>query len=403
MSSKPTIIIYRDELLGISETFIRAQAQSLSRYNPYFVGLRPLPGLDLPQDRTHVVTNLSTAGRIQRARFKYFGPNNSLLRHLEKLEPRLVHAHFGPDACNALPIAETLGIPLVVSLHGYDITRCDTDQSQLYLRRRAHLQEKAARFLCVSNFIRERALAKGFPAQKTFVHYTGVDTRFFQPKNNVLRLPVVLFVGRLVPEKGCSHLIQAMQMVQRHRGEAKLVMIGDGPLRAELEREAAARLTQYEFLGAKSSDVVRDWMNWANVFCAPSVMEGFGMVCAEAQAMGLPVVGFETGGVPEAVAKGESGLLVPCGDVQQLADSLIHVLSHAPLRERMGWAGQYRVATFFDIYKQTRALEETYDRVLGEARDCKASDSCFDQHEPFNGSSPPAATQIRTSGADNRI
>ncbi len=383
MDSKPTVIVYRDELLGVSETFIRAQAESLTRFTPYFVGLRPGPGLSLPEDRTHLVTNLTPVERLQCARFKYFGPNSSLVRRLESLHPRLIHAHFGPDASNALALADALRIPTVVSLHGHDIAWSDAYHSQLYLRRRSQLQDKAACFLCVSNFIREHALAKGFPATRTLVHYTGIDTKFFQPKVDVSRLPVVLFVGRLVPEKGCGHLIQAMQLVQEKLPEAKLIIIGNGPLRRDLEHEAAVRLTQYEFLGPKSVEIVRDWMNWARVFCAPSTTEGFGTVFTEAQAMGLPVVGFETGGVPEAVANGETGFLVPNGDIRQLADRLIQVLLDPNLRARMGRAGQFRVATRFDINKQTLALEEIYEHVITEWELSKSAAPATVQNELF--------------------
>jgi len=277
----------------------------------------------------------------------------------------LIHAHFGPDGCNAMGLAEALNIPLIVSLHGYDVTRRDDHQSELYLHRRLALMGKAARFLCVSKFIREQALAKGFPASKTEVHYTGIDTDFFRPDPRIPRDPVVLFVGRLVEEKGCSHLLKAMAYVQRFV-PARVVIIGDGPLRESLEKQAGETLKNCQFLGAQSSEIVRDWMNRAKVFCTPSVIEGFGMVFAEAQAMGLPIAGFETGGVPEAVENGETGFLVGNGDWRDLASKLVLLLKFPSLWGEFSEAAQQRVVRLFDIHEQKFALERIYQSVLAD-------------------------------------
>lgn len=363
MSSNSTIIVYRDELLGISETFIRAQAESLNHYRPYFVGLRRRAGLSLPEKRVHVISRPGGWGRLQRARFKLLGPGLSLRRRLANEQPVLIHAHFGPDGCNAMGLADALNIPLIVSLHGYDVTRKDSHQERLYLRRRPQLFNRAARFLCVSNFIREQALAIGFPAHRTVVHYTGIDTDFFSPDPSVRREPVMLFVGRLVPEKGCTYLLQAMAYVQR-LVPARVIIIGDGPLRASLEQQAAATLKNCQFLGAQHIEIVRDWMNRARVFCTPSIIEGFGMVFAEAQAMGLPVAGFEAGGVPEAVADGETGFLVTNGDWRALATKLVLLLMFPSLWEQFSEAARQRVRRLFDIQKQKSALENIYQSVL---------------------------------------
>jgi len=364
MSCKPTIIVYRDELLRVSETFIRAQAESLGRFRPYFVGLRHRAGLSLPEKRVHIISGPGLVGKFQRARFKLLGPSLTLQRSLARKQPVLIHAHFGPDACNAMALADALNVPLIVSLHGYDITRSDDRHSRLYLRRRDRLMNKAARFICVSNFIREQALAKGFPESKTIVHYTGIDTEFFRPNPLTPRSPVVLFVGRLVQEKGCAYLIQAMGRVQKFVPEARLVIIGDGPLREGLRQQAAGAVKNCHFLGAQSAEIVRDWMNRSTVFCTPSVTEGFGMVFAEAQAMGLPIVGFESGGVPEAVANGETGFLVTNRDWQELASKLVLLLKVPELWARFSRTGQLRVRRLFDIHKQAVALEEIYESVM---------------------------------------
>jgi glycosyltransferase involved in cell wall biosynthesis len=398
MSSKRTIIVYRDELLGASETFIRAQAESLSRFRPYFVGLRRRAGLSLPEDQVHIISGPGMSGKFQRARFKLLGPSSRLLRMLQKMQPALIHAHFGPDAANAMSLAEALKIPLVVTFHGYDATIADTYLPKLYLRRRDLLKARGARFLCVSEFIRKQVLERGFPAEKLQVHYTGIDTEYFCPNPGVTRSPIVLFVGRLVAKKGCEHAIRAMSIVQGVVPEAKLVVIGDGPLRHRLQTQAHINLRNFEFLGVQGPEAVRQWMNRASVFCTPSIIaesgdaEGFGMVFAEAQAMCLPVVSFATGGIPEAVAHGETGFLVRERDEEGLAASLLVLLLNAQLRTRFSRAGQIRVRGLFDIRKQAVALEEIYENVLVGWNRATVSERASRPQELFPGrgeSKPP--------------
>jgi colanic acid/amylovoran biosynthesis glycosyltransferase len=370
MNSIRTVIVYRDTLLAHSETFIRAQAESLHCFRPLYVGLRRRVGLRLPESRVCILCGSGILGKLQRARFKLLGSSVAQQRALARETPALIHAHFGPDACDVIPLARALDIPLVVSFHGYDITASDDYLPRLYVRRRDLLKASGARFICISEFIRNKVVARGFPVEKTVVHYTGIDTDFFRANPNVRRCPTVLFVGRLAPEKGCEYLIRAMTPVQAVVPGAKLVLIGDGPLRKDLEQQAAALLHSFKFLGVQSPAVVREWMNLSTVFCCPSVAsatrdgEGFGMVFAEAQAMGLPVVACATGGIPEAVAHEQTGLLVPQRDWETLATKLLLLLQNRELWERFSEAGRARVEERFDIRTQAAVLESIYDSVL---------------------------------------
>ena len=168
MDNRKLVIICRDELLGTSETFIRAQAESLDRYQAFYLGLRHIPGLSIPTERSHIITSNGLIGRLRRAWFKMFGPSKALVEALKELDPALIHAHFGPDACNAIPLARALQIPLIVTFHGYDVTVSNDQMPPLYVRRQNQLKKAGARFLCVSEFIRRRVIGKGFPAHKTY-------------------------------------------------------------------------------------------------------------------------------------------------------------------------------------------------------------------------------------------
>ena len=162
-----------------------------------------------------------------------------------------------------------------------------------------------------------------------------------------------------------------MAEVQSRLAEAELVIIGDGPLKAELQQLAREKLRRYRFLGIQPPEVVRHWMNRAKAFSTPSVkarsgwMEAFGMVFAEAQAMCLPVVSFNSGGIPEVVADGETGFLAPERNVEALAHDLRLILEDPQLFVHMGEAGRRRVCEKFDLRRQTQRLEQLYMQVLG--------------------------------------
>lgn len=374
--SLPAILIYRSDLLSLSETFVLTQSEAMKQFIPYFVGRSRVDGLKLPEDKCHIIDEDGAFGSAKKNVYRLFGLAPGLIRKLSRLSPVLMHAHFGVDSVSALYLARRLSIPMVVTFHGYDATmkeeyaRKFSFDYRRYLRWRPTVQREAAFFIAVSEFIRGRLIEQGFPPEKIAVHYVGVDTEVFAPDLSVRRTPVVLFVGRLVDSKGCSYLIQAMERVQREVPNAQLVVIGNGPLRRDVEQKASGCLKHVMFLGAQSQTEVRYWMNRATVFSVPSfttplgTSEGFGLVFAEAQAMGLPVASFATGGIPEAVAHGVTGLLARERDVQGLADNISRLLRNHDLWHQFSTAARKRAQELFDLHEQTTKLEEMYRRLL---------------------------------------
>jgi colanic acid/amylovoran biosynthesis glycosyltransferase len=372
-----SVIIYRDGLLPLSETFIRSQVRSMTRFTGVYAGCRRIPGLDLSGNPA-VILRGKRFGRVRETIFKEFGRANNFVKELKQYEPSLLHAHFGPDGAVALPLAQSLKIPVVVTFHGFDANLTnealrETHWGKRYLRRRDALKRDGAQFIAVSDFIARRLISQGFPADKVHVHYIGVDTDQFRCRTDRKREDIVLFVGRLVEKKGCEHLVRAMANVQRSVPDCGLIIIGDGPLRGELESLAASQLQEFRFLGAQPEDVVRDWMAKAAVFCGPSVVaksgdaEGFGIVFIEAQASGLPVVSFASGGIPEAVAHGVTGYLAPEKDVGALSNYLVELLKDDATRLKFSSAGRERVKNGFDLKVQTAKLEQIYEHTLAGA------------------------------------
>jgi colanic acid/amylovoran biosynthesis glycosyltransferase len=378
---KEVVLIYAEPLLGRSMTFIRTQAEALTRFSPYYIAPHyQRDGLALPEERVVVMRRgESVISRLTEVPFKLLGVAPVYTRRLRKLRPVLLHAHFGPTGLRALPLARKLNIPLVVTFQGYDATmydkfllRSEHYSARVYVRRRKVLNTGATLLIGVSNFIRDEMIRQGFSPDKIVVHYLGVDTQLFCPDRRVKRERFVLFTGRFDEKKGCEYLIRAMGKVQSQVPSAELVLIGDGPLRQHLEQLARQNLTNYRFLGFQPPAVVRHWMNRAQIFAAPSIRtesgdaEGYPNVFAEAQSMGLPVVSFSSDGVREAVVHGETGLLAPARDVEALSKHLHRLHSDPALSAMMGEAARSRVCTHFNLRIQTKKLEGLYMRVIGK-------------------------------------
>jgi glycosyltransferase involved in cell wall biosynthesis len=365
------IVIFNNLLLEKSQTFVKWQSESLKTFLPHYVGLRRVEGLSLNSDNVITLNSGGLLGWFHEILLKAFGISPYLLKKLKNINPSLIHAHFGGNGAMILSLSKQLRVPLVVTFHGFDITNNDnffknSFSGRLYLRKRDELKRDAKLFIAVSEFIKERLLDSGFPNEKIKVHYIGVDTKYFQPEFNITREKIVLFTGRLVEKKGCEYLVKAMAKVQSSYPELKLIIIGDGPLRDSLEELAQGCLKNYTFLGHQAPEIVKDWMQRALVFCVPSITarsgdsEAFGMVFAEAQAMGLPVVSCSSGGIPEVVLHGSTGFLARERDYDELATYITCLVEDQNLWKSFSIAGRKLVEEKFNLDEQTSKLESIY-------------------------------------------
>lgn len=365
---RPAVAIFRSPLFNLSETFVQAHAAGLQRYRPVVVGLED-KGHAWPELEDRLV--LASRGEALALRL---GRGGALAARLSGEAPALVHAHFATDGLLALPLARALGVPLATTLHGYDVSRSPAAMLRSgrlswmgYALRRRRLMQQGALFLAVSEAVRQRALAQGFPAARTATHYLGADLARFRPDPAAVEPGLVLHVGRLVEKKGTAVAIEAMASLP----EARLVVIGDGPERAKLARKAPEMVT---FLGALPPDEVARWMQRAWVMAAPSVTardgdsEGLPTVVVEAAASGMPIVGADHSGIPEAVIDGKTGFVVPEREAAALAARLRDILGSAELRHRLGAGARALAERRFDGRRQSERLETLYDGLLRQTR-----------------------------------
>jgi colanic acid/amylovoran biosynthesis glycosyltransferase len=376
-----SVVIFREQLLPISETFIAAQAAALKDYTPVFVGLvATARGLPLDGQQALLKNSSSTLAKCRAEAYRRYPYAPRFHSSVKRFRPELIHAHFSIDGTSAIGLQDYLNVPSIVTLHGYDVTtRADEWKREMggrrYLARLPELFHRTSRFLCVSNAIKQCAISAGFPEAKLVVHYTGVDCgRFTALEPNQRDRSLIVFVGRLAEKKGCEYAIRALAGIRSESRSARLVVIGDGPLRGSLEELAVSLGIQCQFLGAQSAERVRHYVGRARALLNPSVTaqngdsEGFGMVFAEAQAMGTPVVSSLSGGIPEAVCDGKTGLLAPERDVTALATHLHRFLTDDAFWQTCSIRAAAWVRERFDLHKQTRLLENIYEEVVMEAK-----------------------------------
>ncbi len=381
------VLVCRAGLLPYSETFIREQLLAYSRWKPVLVGTHrvepglPVDGLDLRL--LHNATPTLPSRLYKRVlRELHVAPPGAAQR-LRGEKAALVHVHFGTDAVDYWPLLEKLGLPVVVTLHGFDINvhKHEWRRSRTSLANRRYpdrlvalSKQRGVHFVAVSEAIRQRAIDYGIAPESITVRYIGVDrTRFAFSGTAVAARPKrILYVGRLVEKKGGELLIRAFADVRKRVPDAELVIAGDGPLESRF-REVASQLgVNVNFLGSVSSAAVKRHIDDARVFCLPSVTaangdaEGLPISILEAQACGVPVVTSARGGATEGILPGVTGFAFPEGDVAALGEKLTRLLQDDLLATFMSASAVAFIADRFDIHHCTRALEDLYDALLRE-------------------------------------
>lgn len=377
------IVVFRTKLLPYSETFIKEQVLSYQQWSPILVGQFSLSdGIDL-KDVNYATfeQKYNKFYNFKRNVYKLIG--FSPYRDydiLNNIKPDIIHVHFGVDAVVNWPLLKKIHVPLIITLHGYDITIDKSwwkaGKEGIHLKKYPEKLNEIAKyenvqFLAVSQAVKEKAIEFGIPSDKIKVSYIGIDLlNFSVSTNNFDNRKQILFIGRLVEKKGAHVLLDAFSKIKDKFPEHIIKFIGDGPLKPQLNDQAQTLGVNAKFLGACSKETIIEELQNTSVFCLPSIRakngdsEGFGLVILEAAACGVPVVTSALGGATEGIVHGKTGFRFDENNSDELALYLDTLLRDPHLMKSMGQNGRDFVEKNFDINKCTRSLETIYEDIL---------------------------------------
>jgi glycosyltransferase involved in cell wall biosynthesis len=255
-------------------------------------------------------------------------------RVLREVKPAVIHAHFGQMGHLILPVKRRLGVPLVTTFYGYDMSVLP--RLPRWPARLAQLFREGDLFLCEGPCMRQRLIELGAPADKVHIQRIAIHVERYpawQPDRG--ECPVVLFVGRFAEKKGLLPALAAVREVRRRGQKLRFRIVGDGPLRPEAERFVAENgMTDcVEFLGMKPHSEVIGELTRANVFLHPSRTASNGdteggapTVLLEAQAVGVPIVTTRHADIPNVAPPGRGVFLSEENDATRLAENLFQAL-----------------------------------------------------------------------------
>lgn len=304
------------------------------------------------------------------------------LQYLQSFD--LVHTQYHPGIFTGNAASKFLEKPHVFTYHGFAPVKV-WQSSRQRLKMVDHrigtfmaLRSNIDKIITVSQYLKEELISKYFMQQKDIqVIYNGVNTERFHTHRNGQRIknqyqigdrdPVVLYLGRLAPYKGVQFLIEAAPKILIEFPRTKFIVSGstryDTLNLLKLVYELDVRKSII-FTGYIQDEDVPDLYAACDVFCYPSLWEGFGLPPVEAQACGKPVVAFNTCALPEVIKNKQTGLLVQPENSQALANAIISMLHDDERRHKMGMEGRKRVRRLFSWDDAAEKTLKIYREVM---------------------------------------
>jgi glycosyltransferase involved in cell wall biosynthesis len=372
MNLKKEVAIFVKTYLPPSEVFIWREINNLKRTNVIILTKRvenpwmfPIKWEIFREPKSGI---LAWRRFLETILLKDSIDNSYFKEILTRHKTSLIHAHFAWGGMAILELSHKMGLPLITTLRGIDVTRLPRHPVYRHHLRRLFL--KGTLFLVQSNDMRQGVIGLGCPPEKILVLPSGVELRELRRRNGE-EDPRVLMCGRFVEKKGFELGIEAFCRATKDHKRAQLRIIGDGRLRKRLQKKVKDLKMEenVRFLGFLPNRLVLQEMDEASLLLSPSLTtkdgdkEGMPNVIKEAMAAGLPVISTLHGGIPEIVEDGVSGFLVKERDIEGLSDRLSLLLSDPDMRRRMGQRGREIAYRRLDIHQQVRRLEEIYSSL----------------------------------------
>jgi glycosyltransferase involved in cell wall biosynthesis len=313
---------------------------------------------------------------------------NIVLRH----NINLIHGHDYKSDLFATTLRWWMGrqhFALVSTAHAWVMLGL---RGELYRRLDLALMRRFDHLIAVSHATKNEMIAAGIPPDLISVIHNAIDTDAWSPRHATLGLkaelgleqacPVIGYVGRIMPEKDLETWLRAAALVAQRHSEAQFVLVGegrDGDTLGQLQRLATELgiAEQVHFPGYRAQ--LLPVYGSFDLFVLSSRREGLPNSILEAMAVGLPVVTTDVAGTSEIVLDGQTGYVVPQGDVDRLAHAMVTLVADKQRRQRMGQTGRERIECEFSFTQRLQRIEQLYARVLG-----LPSTRCWAERSPLS-------------------
>ena len=301
---------------------------------------------------------------------------------LKVWKPGLVHTHSGKAGVLGRAAAARAGVPAIHTVHGPSFHPFQNPVSRaLFIAAERWAAKRTAHFISVADAMTDQYVAAGVAPRDQFTTIrSGMDVdAFLTPPGGSGELRakfgfgegdvVAAKIARLSDLKGQTYLLDAAARLKTSHPRLKYLLVGDGPLRGELERRVAAKGLEnaVKFAGLVPADEVPEHVHAADLVVHTSLREGLPRVLPQGLIAGKPVVAFDADGAKEVCLTGETGFLIPPRDVPALAEALAVLAADAGLRRRLGAEGRRRFADDFRTETMVRRIREVQRAVLNRA------------------------------------
>ena len=359
-----------------SQTFVRAHKD----YLPAKIKSLYAKDYENFSDESGPLVRPEPASRLGRALLRrsfkldpQFFQQRALARFLEQNKVDAILAEFGPTATLVMDACAKMNVPLIAHFHGFDAYRQRTLET--YGRRYPELFEIAGAIVAVSRDMQAQLIKLGAPADKVHYNSCGVEPSVFKGADPLHSPPTFVAVGRFVNKKAPHLTLLAFKAVLEKYPDARLVMIGDGPL-----WEACRQMTvslglsgAVELQGVRSQAEVAAAMQQARAFVQHSITthdgdsEGTPVAVLEAGASGLAVISTKHAGIKDAVINDKTGFLVAEGDINAMAEYMTRLAKDPQLAADLGKAGREWVSSEYSMEKSINRLWSIIEGAIHES------------------------------------